>query len=65
MRTNDSLQEIKTTLENIRNELYPDLESGIIKGIIDIQFRNQEKGRRVNGRSATQSLIKEYVEKKV
>lgn len=65
MRTNDSLQEIKETLENIRTKLYPDVDGNIIEKIVDLQFQNQEKDRRVAGRAETQSLIKSYIASKV
>ena len=35
MRTNDNLQEIKTTLEKIRSDYYPELDSQIIEKIVD------------------------------
>ena len=65
MRMNDNLQEIKTTLEKIRSDYYPELDSQIIEKIVDTQFANQEDDSRVSGRAETQALIKTFIDEKV
>lgn len=67
MRTmkNDNLQEIKGTLHSIRSEHFSDVSSQIIDQIVDIQFENQEKVNRTNGRAQTQQVIRKYIDQSV
>ena len=62
MRKNSNLQEIKDTLESIRSNGYSNIDEAVINGIVDIQFNNQEKEKRVTGRAETQQLVKNYIE---
>ena len=62
-KTNDNLQEIKGTLEEIRITHFGDVSSDIIQEIVDIQFANQEQDSRVNGRTSTHQIVKAYIDK--
>lgn len=62
-KTNDNLQEIKGTLEEIRITHFGDVSSDIIQEIVDIQFANQEQDSRVNGRNSTHQIVKAYIDK--
>ena len=62
-KTNDNLQEIKGTLEEIRIAYFGDVSSDIIQEIVDIQFANQEQDSRVNGRNSTHQIVKAYIDK--
>lgn len=65
MRTNDSLQEIRATLEKIRSEEYPEVSADIINEIIDIQAQNQDSNRRATGRRKTKAAIDNYINQEV
>ena len=62
MNTNDNLQKILLTLEQIRSEKYPNVSKEIVENIINIQFENQEKDRRHTGRATTHQVIRKYIE---
>lgn len=62
-KTNDNLQEIKRTLEDIRISQFGDVSSEIIQEIVDVQFENQEQDSRVNGRNSTHQIVKSYIDK--
>ncbi len=61
-KTNDNLQEIKGTLEEIRLAQFADVSSDIIQKIVDEQFANQEQDSRINGRTATHQIVKAYID---
>ena len=61
-RTNDNLQEIKRTLEEIRAAQFTDISNDIIQKIVDIQFANQEQDSRSNGRNVTHQVVKAYID---
>ena len=62
-KTNDNLQEIKRTLEDIRIAQFDNVSSEIVQKIVDIQFENQEQDSRVIGRTSTHQIIKSYIDK--
>lgn len=62
-RTNDNLQDIKGTLEEIRCSLFNDVSREIIEQIVDLQFSNQEQDSRINGRNSTHQVVKAYIDK--
>lgn len=65
MKTNENLQEILNTLEQVRAEQYPDIDHGILADIVDIQYNNQEPGRRASAKSETAKVVKKYIETKL
>ena len=62
---NENLQEIKATLQSIRSESFPEISSDVIDQIVDIQFENQEKTSRSNGRMRTQQIVHKYIDQSV
>lgn len=62
-KTNDNLQDIKGTLEEIRCSLFNDVSREVIEKIVDLQFSNQEQDSRINGRNSTYQVVKAYIEK--
>lgn len=62
MNTNDNLQKIMLTLEQIRSEKYCHVSKEIVENIINIQFENQEKDSRHIGRATTHQVIRKYIE---
>ena len=62
MTVNDNLSEIKTTLEAIRKDEFPNVSPQVIEQIVDIQFNNQEKESRAEGKSQTRSVLKAYID---
>lgn len=65
MKTNDSLWEIKDTLEKIRVTEHPEISPDIINEIIKIQAQNQDSSRRATGRVRTSQEIKDYIEQEI
>ena len=54
----NNLEELRSTLETIRAEKYPDIPAEVINAIIDIQNQNQDNPAK--RQSETQKLIIQY-----
>lgn len=65
MKTNESLHEILNTLEQVRASHYPDIDKNILFEIVDIQYKNQEPGRRSIAKSETAKAVKAYIDEKL
>lgn len=62
MKTNDNLQEILNTLEQVRVQQYSNINHDILAEIVEIQYHNQEPERRANAKSETSKAIKRYID---
>ena len=62
MKTNENLQEILNTLEQVRVQQYPNIDHDILAEIVDIQYHNQEPDRRANAKSETAKAVKKYID---
>lgn len=60
MRNNT--HEIKETLESVRAEKCPNVDSEIINCVVDIEFDNQEHDSRANGKAQVKEALQEYIE---
>lgn len=61
-KSSNNLDEIKQALEKIRSERYPNISSGLIESIVEIQFEYLENDSRPKGKEKTKKIIKEYIE---
>lgn len=59
MTASNNLAELLLTLEEIRQENYPDIPKSIVERVLLIEYQHQDN--RVKGRSLVRKVIKQYL----
>ncbi len=59
MTASNNLAELLLTLEEIRQENYPDIPKSIVERVLLLEYQHQDN--RVKGRSLVRKVIKQYL----